>query len=124
MSGQGPYFGQLAWFIIYHPEKVQSAIDRYSKEVERVTSVIDTHLKKTGSPYLVGDKVTYADLMWLPWILVAGHVFAHVDLSQFTAYNAWYSRLQQRPAVARVVGMIEDEMVKRAAAPAPEKAAN
>ena len=29
VSGQGPYFGQAVWFKIHHPERVQSAVDRY-----------------------------------------------------------------------------------------------
>ena len=29
--------------------------------------MIDSHLKKTGQPYLVGDKCTYADLAFVPW---------------------------------------------------------
>ncbi len=36
MSGQGPYFGQAAWFANYHHEKIPSAIERYQKEIRRV----------------------------------------------------------------------------------------
>jgi glutathione S-transferase len=67
-SGQGPYFGQRAWFIFYHPEKnLNSVLDRYGNEIWRVTGVIDAHLKKTGGQWLVGDKCTYADLSFVPW---------------------------------------------------------
>jgi len=51
----------------YHPEKdLTSCLDRYGNEIRRVLGVIDAHLKKTGSEYLVGDKCTYADLMFMP----------------------------------------------------------
>jgi glutathione S-transferase len=64
----GPYFGQRAWFIFYHPEKnLTSCLDRYGNEIKRVLGVIDAHLKKTGTEYLVGDKCTYADLAFVPW---------------------------------------------------------
>lgn len=56
MSGQGPYFGQGAWFMKFHPEKLPGAQDRYKEQIKRVLSVIDKHLKATGKEYLVGDK--------------------------------------------------------------------
>ncbi|KAF7505219.1 hypothetical protein GJ744_001148 [Endocarpon pusillum] len=55
MSGQGPYFGQKAWFSNYHAEKVPSAEARYEAEIKRVLGVIEAHLKKTGGKYLVGE---------------------------------------------------------------------
>lgn len=36
VSGQGPYYGQVAWFKNYHSEKVPSAVERYVKEVKRL----------------------------------------------------------------------------------------
>jgi glutathione S-transferase len=39
-SGQGPYFGQAAWFKKFHPEKLPSAVDRYVREINRVTGVV------------------------------------------------------------------------------------
>jgi len=56
-SGQGPYFGQAAWFKKFHPEQLPSAQTRYQNEIKRVFGVIDNHLKSTGKQYLTGDKV-------------------------------------------------------------------
>ena len=39
-SGQGPYFGQVAWFLSYRPEKVPSAFERYRVETKRVLGVL------------------------------------------------------------------------------------
>ena len=65
---QGPYFGQRAWFVFYHPEKnLTSVLDRYGDEIWRVTGVVDAHLKKSGGEWLVGEKCTYADLAFVPW---------------------------------------------------------
>lgn len=66
-SGQGPYFGQRAWFVLYAEEKPDSVLKRYSDEIKRVLSVIDKHLKSTGNKFLTGNEVSYADLMWVPW---------------------------------------------------------
>ena len=56
MSGQGPYFGQAAWFEKFHPEKIESAKERYKNEIKRVLKVLDKHLETSGKGYLVGDK--------------------------------------------------------------------
>ncbi len=63
-SGQGPYYGQLVWFLRYHPEKVPSAVERYKKEIDRVIGVLDGVLSK--QQWLVGGKLTIADLSFVP----------------------------------------------------------
>lgn len=107
VSGQGPYFGQAAWFHFFHPEKLPSAQERYLKEIERVTGVLDGWLQ--SHEYLVGDKVTYADLSFVPY---AGLVRKNNVLNQdgklfeggkYAAYNKWLDGLLARPAVAKVV---------------------
>lgn len=107
MSGQGPYFGQRAWFSLYHPEKVQSAVDRYSAEIKRVLTVIDSHLKKSGSQYLVGDKYTYADLSFIPWCMILpwlmGDEYEKELEKDLPTYWAWYQRLVNRRAVQKVI---------------------
>jgi glutathione S-transferase len=52
VSGQGPYYGQAYWFKNSHPEKLQSAIDRYVKEIHRVSKVLDKW-RRSGSGLLV-----------------------------------------------------------------------
>ncbi len=63
-SGQGPYYGQAAWFLVYHPEKIPSAIERYMNEIFRVLGVLESVLSK--QEWLVGGKPTIADLSFLP----------------------------------------------------------
>lgn len=69
MSGQGPYFGQSGWFRHLHPEKIPSAVERYDNEIRRVLSVLEGVLaaKAADAQWLVGDKMTFADLAFLPW---------------------------------------------------------
>jgi glutathione S-transferase len=54
-SGQGPYYGQLAWFMVFHPEKIESAISRYEDQAIRVIAVLDKILE--GKEYLVGNRM-------------------------------------------------------------------
>ncbi|KAK3331798.1 glutathione S-transferase [Cercophora scortea] len=69
MSGQGPYFGQCGWFQHLHPEKIPSAIERYASEIKRVLGVLEGVLaaKPATARWLVGDKMTFADMAFVPW---------------------------------------------------------
>ncbi|KAK5700760.1 hypothetical protein LTR97_005277 [Elasticomyces elasticus] len=107
MSGQGPYFGQRAWFVLYHPEKnLTSCLDRYGNEIKRVMGVIDSHLKKSGRPYLCGDQCSYADVMFVPWHwlltqkpYLMGEDFVSEWQKEYPTCWEWAQKLEQRPAV-------------------------
>ena len=74
-----PYFGQSAWFQNYHAEKIPSAIERYNNEIKRVFGVLDGVLSK--QKYLVGDKVTIADLSFIPWnAAVVNRLIPDIDI--------------------------------------------
>ncbi|KAJ6142978.1 glutathione S-transferase [Penicillium samsonianum] len=62
---QHMYYSQQAWFLYKHPEHVQSALDRYEWTIKRTIQILDEHLKNTGKSYLTGDKVTFADLVFV-----------------------------------------------------------
>jgi len=108
-SGQGPYFGQLAWFTFFHHEKLPSAIERYEKEVKRVSSVIDSHLKSSGKKYLVGDKPTYADLAFIPYYrIIFTALMADWDhATEYPAFSEWAKSLLARESVTKVTAMPE-----------------
>ncbi|KAK3711321.1 hypothetical protein LTR37_009701 [Vermiconidia calcicola] len=108
MSGQGPYFGQRAWFVLYHPENIDSCLERYGNEIRRVLGVIDSHLKKTGREYLVGDKCSYADLAFVPWhwLLISpphimGENFAQEWEKEYPTCWKWSQTLLERPSVKK-----------------------
>ena len=65
-SGQGPYFGQAAWFSFFHPEKIPSAQERYRNEIVRVFGVLDGVLSK--QEWLVGGKLSVTDLSFVPYV--------------------------------------------------------
>ena len=78
-----------------------SAIDRYSNEALRIISTIDRHLRDKDRQYLTSDAITYADLMWLPYKIMAMKL--EVDLEkEFPNFYAWEQRMLQRPAVEKV----------------------
>lgn len=108
MSGQGPYFGQAAWFKKYHHEKLPSAIERYENEVKRVTGVLEMHLSKQDAgadgPWLVGGKISYADLSFIPWQVIVQRVLGdEFDMKEFPTTKKWLDKMNERPAVKQVM---------------------
>ncbi|CEL11220.1 hypothetical protein ASPCAL14323 [Aspergillus calidoustus] len=103
MSGQGPYFGQAAWFTIYHPEKVPSAVERYVNEIRRVSGVLDRSLR--NRKYLVGGRYSYVDAAFVPWFEVATLLWSkELDLvNRFPHVHAWLNRIKARPAIAKAI---------------------
>ena len=102
MSGQGPYYGQAAWFVRHHPENLPSVQERYKNEIRRVTGVLEKWL--TGRQYLVGDRLTYADLSFLPWQVGAMTVIGEniVPASEFPNVTSWVERMSSRPQLKRI----------------------
>jgi len=99
MSGQGPYYGQGFWFGFHHPEKIPSAQIRYQNEAKRVLGVLESVL--STQEWLVGGKVTIADIAFVPWnnvlnvLLGAGFDFE----KEFPATYKWHTKLIEIPGV-------------------------
>jgi glutathione S-transferase len=106
--GQGPYFGQAAWFARFHAEKIPSAIERYVGEIERVIQVLNNVLAK--SSWLVGDKCTYADLSFVTWSHVASGLLQQLGkghvLESNPQYTNWLKAMEARPMVKECVESI------------------
>ncbi|KAH6659753.1 glutathione S-transferase [Truncatella angustata] len=114
ISGQGPYYGQYAWFKMFHPEKVESAIQRYQEETFRVVSVLDNILE--GKEYLVGNKASYADIVFIAWEQVMHFVLPdQLDRYKgFKNYWAWFERITARPAIQKTIKLKEEAMAQEA----------
>lgn len=111
-SGQGPYFGQAAWFKKFHHEKVPSALERYAKEVGRVTGVLESHLSEQAElypdgdgPWLVGNQITYADIAFISWQQIIATILTkeEFDPDQFTHVKEWIGKMSARPHVKQVM---------------------
>ncbi|GKT85286.1 glutathione S-transferase [Colletotrichum tofieldiae] len=113
---KGPYFGQLGWFMLFHPEDVPSAKERYEEQAVRVFSVLDRALR--GRQYLVGDKATYADIAFMPWDYLARRLLgdawvAKWDVeSKYPDYAAWAARVRARPVVGKVLETMSSQRAK------------
>lgn len=98
VAGLGPMAGQNGHFLLYAPERVPYAIDRYGKEVARLYRVLDEQLARTGA-YIAGADYTIADMACFPWILT--HKKQGLTLDDYPAVKDWYARLRARDAVQR-----------------------
>ncbi len=115
VSGQGPYYGQAVWFTKFHAEQVPSALERYAKEVNRVSGVLDGHLarqkQKHGSsagsdgPWLVGNKLSYADIAFIPWQRIIGSVLEKDKYNEddYPHVKEWLGKMTSREAVKTVL---------------------
>jgi glutathione S-transferase len=106
MSGQGPYFGQCAWFMHLHPDKIQSAIDRYTNEIRRILGVLEGVLasKPASSQWLVGDKMTFADMSFMPWNFRLSELLNQTwdEVWEGTPHvRAWHERMSALPSWKR-----------------------
>jgi GST-like protein len=96
MGGVGPIFGQVHHFLRAAKEQVPYAIERYSKETQRLYAVLDARLAE--SEYLAGD-YSVADIATYPW--TARHEWHRTDLSAFPNVKRWYDAIGKRPAVVK-----------------------
>ncbi|KAF2967022.1 hypothetical protein GQX73_g6512 [Xylaria multiplex] len=119
-SGQGPYFGQAAWFNLFHEgmygESPESAKVRYGNEVKRVAGVLDGVLAK--SEWLVGDKCTYADLAFTMWntqvaFFMGSRTGEHSwNPDTFPHFTRWQNACLSRDSVKKVLSVLGDKEVK------------
>lgn len=115
VSGQGPYFGQAVWFEKYHHERLPSALERYAKEVARVTGVLEGHLGRQegeagDGPWLVGGRFSYADLAFLSWQRVLPMILGKevYDPDEFPLVKGWVRRMVARPALEKVLAELDE----------------
>jgi len=105
MGGLGPMAGQNGHFLLYAPEQVPYAIERYGKEVNRLYGVLNTQLEKTGA-FVAGPDYSIADMAIFPWIRT--HNAQHISLDHFSHIQRWYNVLLQRPALQRGVDQLKE----------------
>jgi GSH-dependent disulfide-bond oxidoreductase len=98
MGGLGPMAGQNGHFKLYAPEKIPYAIERYSKEVDRLYGVLDAQLGRTQA-FVAGTNYSIADMAIFPWVRT--YKAQQVDLAAFPHVQRWYDQLKERPAVQR-----------------------
>jgi len=102
MGGVGPMLGQTHHFRIYAPEKVEYAINRYTKEANRLYGVMDRQLAK--NKYIAGKTYSIADIAIFPWLRSWKN--QGVEMSEYPHVQAWFQAIEERPAVKRGVEVL------------------
>lgn len=97
MAYVGPMMGQLHHFVMYAPEQIEYAKDRYMAETHRLRALLNDQLAK--GDYVVGDEVTIADFAIYPW--VRGFGFRYPPDRDLPHVDAWFARLEARPALMK-----------------------
>ena len=96
MGGVGPMFGQVHHFVRAAKEQVPYAINRYTKEKDRLYGVLDRRLGE--SAYLAGE-YSIADIATYTW--VSRHEWHNTNLADFPNVKRWYDAISARPAVQK-----------------------
>jgi GSH-dependent disulfide-bond oxidoreductase len=104
MGGLGPMTGQYGHFNVYAPEKIPYAIERYTKEAERLLGVLDRRLE--GRAFIAGDDYTIADMAAYPWI--SPYDKAPIDLAPFAEVRRWHAAIAARPATQRAYAKADE----------------
>ena len=106
MGGIGPMFGQANHFLRYAPEKLPYAIERYTKEAQRLVRVLDKRLGE--SAYLAGADYSIADIASYPWI--AGLVSMEMlSVAETPGVARWLQAVAARPGVERGMALLADK---------------
>ncbi|WP_224701988.1 glutathione S-transferase family protein [Devosia aquimaris] len=103
VGGFGPMLGQNNHFSVYAPEKVPYAIKRYSDETHRLFRVLNDQLK--GKDYIAGD-YSIADIASIGW--AQSWERYGIDRNEFSAFGAWFDRMNARPGVAKGLNVGKD----------------
>jgi GST-like protein len=82
---------------VYAPEKIPYAIERYTREAQRLLGVLDRQL--VGRAFVAGDEYSIADMACYPWI--NPYSKAPIDLTPFTEVRRWHAAIEARPATRR-----------------------
>ena len=101
MGGLGPMTGQYGHFGVYAPEPIPYAIDRYTREVQRLLGVLDKQL--AGRAFITGGDYSIADMASYPWIDPYGK--APLDLAPFPEVRRWHASIAARPATQRAYAL-------------------
>ena len=101
----GPMLGQAHHFLVYAPERIPYAMDRYRNEANRLYGVMNRRLGE--SLYLAGDEYTIADIATFPW--VRSYENQEVDIAEYANVKRWFEAISARPAVQRGLEVLADQ---------------
>ena len=119
-TGVVPNHGEAEHFTRRASQKHQNSVDRYRNETLRLYFILEEHLAKAKTSYVVGEKwcvslpdvdrsagvnkltlacSTIADIALFPWVADVGSV--EIDIEKFPSLTTWQNHMMQRTAVER-----------------------
>lgn len=101
-SGLSPAFGQAGFFQRLVAEPQPLAIERFTTEARRTTTLLEQQLEKY--PFVAGETFTLADIAHFGWFWRSE--FAGVNLEPFPQVSRWYTEILNRPAVQHAIERI------------------
>lgn len=131
-SGHAPMIGQALHFRYFHSQKIASAVERYTDEVRRVYGVVEMALAERRETlimeldtdnaaaysagttplsqsrffdypvWLVGDRISVADLAFVPWNNVVDRIGINIKV-EFPEVYKWTKQMMRRPAVMKAL---------------------
>ena len=99
----GPILGQAVFFLNYASAHVPLAVERFSKETERLYRVMEQQL--SHHPFIAGE-YSIADMAIYPWLLQ--HEKQGMKLESYPHIAAWLAKITARPAVIRAYAKGEE----------------
>ena len=96
MMGQAMYFQHIA---APNGQTEPFSIRRYVDESRRLLEVMNSRLE--GRDWIAADEYTIADMMLYPW--ARAYVWARVSVQGLPHLQAWFDRIDARPAVQKAL---------------------
>jgi GST-like protein len=104
MASVGPMLGQAHHFLVFAPERMPYAVERYTKEANRIYAVLDERLAE--SAHLAGPDYGIADIATYPWLRHWEN--QGVNIGDYPKLKAWYDAIDARPAVQKGCAVLAD----------------
>jgi GST-like protein len=108
VGGLGPMAGQNGHFRTYAPEPLPYAIDRYTRETQRLYGVLDRRLADRA---FIAGEFSIADMACYPWIVP--HKAHGQNIADFPNLQRWFDTIAARPATVRAYVDIADPYAKK-----------
>ena len=105
VSSMGPMLGQTHHFRTYAPEKIEYAINRYTKEAERLYKLLDNRLSDHD---FLADEYSIADIATFTW--VRPRKMQGQNLDDYPNVKRWYDTIKVRPAISEGLSVLSDNM--------------
>lgn len=95
--------GEAFYYRVLAPEKIPEVEKRFGADSEGLFQILEHQLQKTGTGYLVGNKLSLADIISWPWINFRGA--AGVTLDGCPLLQLWYDKLAASEAFKTAVNV-------------------